>query len=70
MLNFNSLKLRREPFTTADKEFLRLMAQWIGGEIDRVLYTQQLQSYAWEIEGKNRALAEARDLALQAQRRV
>jgi len=34
-LCFASKQPRAQPFTAADKEFVRLMAQWIGGEIAR-----------------------------------
>ena len=65
---FYSQVSRPKPFTNADKEFLRLMAQWIGEEIEREQSTQQLERYAQEIARKNQALAEARDEALNAAR--
>jgi PAS domain S-box-containing protein len=65
-LGFSSQAPHQWLFTNADKEFLRLMAQWIGSEIDREQSTQQLQRYAQEIARKNQALAEARDEALTA----
>lgn len=34
-LNFASPYPRREPFTTADKDFIRLMGRWIGTMIER-----------------------------------
>ena len=67
-LSFYSPKPRPFPFTSGDTEFLRLIAQWIGSEIDREQSTQQLQKYAAEIAKKNQALGEARDLALEASR--
>ncbi|BCX02737.1 MAG: hypothetical protein KatS3mg053_0675 [Candidatus Roseilinea sp.] len=67
-LSFASPKPRAQPFKPADKEFLRLMAQWIGGEIERNLKTEQLQAYAAEIKAANQQLAQARDQALEASR--
>ena len=67
-LSFTSLQPRLRPFTTVDKEFIRLMAQWIGAEIEREGATRRLRAYADEIERKNEALATARDKALEASR--
>ncbi len=67
-LAFFSLNPHNGEFTSAEKEFLRLMSTWLGGEIERQQYVQQLQDYAAEIEKKNLALAEARDQALDASR--
>lgn len=53
------------PFTSTEFELLRLMAQWLGGEIEREQRTEQLQAYAAEIAHKNEALAQARDQALE-----
>ena len=51
-----------------DKEFLQLMAQWIGTEMEREQYLRQMQDYAREIANNSVALAEARDQALEASR--
>ncbi len=67
-LHFSSKQPRPQPFTAADKEFLSLMAQWIGGEIERLQKSTQMQAYATEIEQTNQALAIARDQALAASR--
>ena len=67
-LQFSSKEPRRQPFTDADKEFLSLMAQWIGGEIERLQKSTQMQAYATEIEQTNQALSVARDQALAASR--
>jgi PAS domain S-box-containing protein len=67
-LSFASPQPRARPFKPADKEFLRLMAQWIGSEMERNLRTEQLQAYAAEIEATNQQLAQARDQALEASR--
>jgi len=67
-LNFSSLTPYPRRFQSADKEFLRLMAQWIGGEIEREDNTRQLRSYAEEIAQKNQALAVAHEQALEASR--
>lgn len=67
-LSFSSTQPRSTPFKAADHEFLNLMAQWIGGEIERQQKTEQLQAYAAKIEHANQELAEARDQALEASR--
>jgi PAS domain S-box-containing protein len=68
VITFYSLKPRATVFSSADKEFLRLMAQWIGGEFERENYTQQLKQVNEEIGQKSVELAEARDQALEASR--
>jgi len=67
-VSFSSAQPRSTPFKAADHEFLNLMAQWIGGEIERQQKTEQLQAYAAKIEHANQELAEARDQALEASR--
>lgn len=67
-LSFTSTLPRVIPFKAADHEFLNLMAQWIGGEIERQQKTEQLQAYAAKIEQANQELAIARDQALEASR--
>lgn len=67
-VSFSSTQPRPTPFKAADHEFLNLMAQWIGGEIERQQKTEQLQAYAAKIEHANQELAEARDQALEASR--
>ncbi len=59
---------RAYAFDRRDEEFLRLMAQWVGGEIERQQKTQQLQAYAEEIKRANEAFAVARDQAVEASR--
>lgn len=61
VLCFTSLEPRAEQFTTADKEFLRLMAQWIGGKLEQ----REAQETLHRV---NRELAEARDQALESAR--
>jgi PAS domain S-box-containing protein len=68
VLYFTSLKQRLHGFSVAEKEFVRLMAQWIGAEIERDRHTRRLQQYNEEIAQKSRELAEARDQALEASR--
>ena len=68
VLSFFSPDPHLEPFKPADREFLRLMAQWVGNAIEREQYIYQLQTYAAEVARKNRALVEARDEALEAAR--
>lgn len=68
VLSFANTTPRSIPFKTADREFLNLMAQWIGSEIERQQKTEQLQAYAAKIEQTNQDLAVARDQALEASR--
>jgi PAS domain S-box-containing protein len=67
-LNFSSAAPRALPIRSIDGEFARLMAQWIGSEIEREQYVAQLRNYADEIARKNADLALARDQALEASR--
>ncbi len=67
-LSFSSSQARRHPFTPADTEFLRLMAQWVAYEMEREQYLHQLRVSTEEIERKNVQLAQARDQALTASR--
>lgn len=67
-LSFLSVHPHQTPFTTSDKEFLGLMTQWIGSEIERQQKTEQLYAHAAEIKQTNQALAVARDQALDASR--
>jgi len=67
-LAFFSRQPHTARFDNADKEFLNLMAQWVGSELERQEYIQQLQTYAIEIEHTNKDLALARDQALEASR--
>ncbi|MEZ4615728.1 MAG: ATP-binding protein [Caldilineaceae bacterium] len=67
-LNFASTTPRVVPFKASDLEFLSLMAQWIGGEIERQQRTEQLQAYATQIEQTHRELAVAHDRALEVSR--
>ncbi len=68
VLAFYHQSARASAFSLAEKEFVRLMAQWIGSEIERMRYTRQLQAFNEEIAEKSRQLAEARDQALEASR--
>ncbi len=67
-LAFMSPEPHERTFSSADREFLRLMAQWIGGEIEREEKTHQLRTYTDEIARTNEDLAAARDQALEASR--
>jgi len=67
-LSFSDPHPRMDPFRPSDEQFLRLMAQWIGGEITRNQTTKTLTAYAQQIEQTNQALAIARDEALEASR--
>ncbi len=65
-LSFSSPSPALLPFSEADYDFIRLMAQWIGTEIERLESARRLQAYAEEINSKNKDLAKARDQALEA----
>ncbi len=67
-LSFFSTQRLAEPFTPADREFLSLMAQWVGSEIERNQKTRQLQDYAAQLAETAEQLAIARDQALEASR--
>ncbi len=67
-LSFLSFHTPQAPATTGDKDFLNLMAQWVGSELERQQKTEQLQAHTFEIERTNEALAIARDQALEASR--
>ncbi len=51
VLCFSGVAERSKPFVAADREFLQLMAQWLGGELER------LQAQA-ELEARQRTLDE------------
>jgi PAS domain S-box-containing protein len=57
-----------QQFKEADKEFLRLMAQWVGGAIELEQRRQEIEAYVAEIAAKNQALSETRDQALESSR--
>lgn len=42
-LSFSSLKVRSQKFTAVDKELVKLMAQWVGGEVERAKAQDALQ---------------------------
>jgi PAS domain S-box-containing protein len=67
-LGFASAEARAVPFKNAEVEFLKLMALWIGGAIERDQQVRQLTLYAAEIAVKNEELGQARDQALDASR--
>ncbi|NET88116.1 MAG: response regulator [Kamptonema sp. SIO1D9] len=50
-LNFSSTQPRQKPFKAIEKELLRLMAQWVGGEIERARAATELA------QARDRALA-------------
>lgn len=67
-INFFSYHPRRPEFSAVEKEYIRLIAQWIGNEIERNKNFTQVEEYASKIAQTNIELAEARDSALQASR--
>ncbi len=48
-LNFSSLEPHRGKFTSADKDFLGLMAQWIGNDIERKWVEEQTRQRQAEL---------------------
>ena len=67
-LIFFSSTARSHALSPTDREFLRLMAQWMGTEIEREEFLTQLETNTYEIEIKNIELAQARDQALEISR--
>ncbi len=67
-LNFSSREARTEPITPADKEFVRLMAMWVGADLEREDYLLQLRKYTEQIAGVNEELSRARDQAVELSR--
>ncbi len=67
-LSYSRLQPRERAFSSAETEFLNLMAQWIGVELERDQYLRQMKDYAEEIARKSEALALARDQALDSAR--
>jgi PAS domain S-box-containing protein len=59
-LSFTSPHPRSEPFREGDLDFLRLMARWVGGELERHQIAAELESANRDLE---EAVARARDLA-------
>jgi len=57
---------RSEDFNETDYEYLRLMGQWVGGEIERNRYMMRLQANAEEIHQANIEISAARDQAIEA----
>jgi signal transduction histidine kinase/DNA-binding response OmpR family regulator/HPt (histidine-containing phosphotransfer) domain-containing protein/PAS domain-containing protein len=68
ILTFSSSHPRRQPFSFSEIEFLNLMAQWIGAELEREQYLTQLKDYVDENARKGADLAIARDQALESSR--
>ncbi|MBX3012552.1 MAG: response regulator [Caldilineaceae bacterium] len=68
VLSFSNTLPRTLPFKAADREFLNLMAQWIGSEMEQQQKAEQLQAYAAKIEQANQEIGIARDQALEALR--
>ncbi|HEY9630477.1 MAG TPA: PAS domain S-box protein [Coleofasciculaceae cyanobacterium] len=63
-LSFSSHSPRTEPFKPAYKELLKLMAQWLGIEIERYQSEQSLQSTLRELEFQKSALDQAAIVAI------
>jgi len=66
-LCFYSTEPRRAPFTDGDLEFVRLMAQWAGGELTREEAREQIESYSivlqFQMQELEKANAELESLA-------
>lgn len=58
-LCFYSTEPRETPFTEADLEFVRLMAQWAGGELTRKEAREQIESYNIVLEFQMQELGKA-----------
>ncbi len=58
-LCFYSTQPRAVPFTEADLEFVRLMAQWAGGELTREESREQIESYSIVLEFQMQELEKA-----------
>ncbi len=58
VLCFTSSRPRAEKFTSADIEYLRLLAQWIGGELERRATVEALNASTKLAEAANRAKSE------------
>lgn len=67
-LSFSSHHSKASKFQPSDHEFLSLMAQWIGGEIERAHRTEQMQAYAAQLERAHQELAETHSQALEVSR--
>ncbi len=65
-LSFTGNKPRPAPLTSSEKELLRLIALWMGSEIEQEMNTGQLKRYAEEIDRINQALTTTRDQAVEA----
>ena len=63
-LSFSSPKARRSPFRPSDIEFLRLVARWAGGELEREAIASDLAIANTELQ---HAAERASELAAQAQ---
>ncbi len=57
-LCFTGPEPRAHDFTGAERDFLRLMAQWVGGEIERRQGEDRLRTAKEEAEAANRAKSE------------
>ncbi|MCX6054736.1 MAG: PAS domain S-box protein [Chloroflexi bacterium] len=67
-LSFSSRIPHSHPISSVEKEFIRLMAQWVGTEMERENTTRRIKAYTEEIERSNIALAAASEQALESSR--
>jgi signal transduction histidine kinase/CheY-like chemotaxis protein/PAS domain-containing protein len=67
-LSFFSREPRKRAFSSAETEFLNLLGQWIGVELEREQHLNQLKDKNEEIAQNSVELAQARDQALEASR--
>jgi diguanylate cyclase (GGDEF)-like protein/PAS domain S-box-containing protein len=56
VLAFSSVTVREEAFTEADKEYLQLMAQWLGSELERLQARAELEAKQTELIAVNSKL--------------
>lgn len=57
-INFSSPELRKEPFDKYDYEFMQMLANWVGAEIERTRYEKKLREAIQKAEESSKAKAE------------
>ena len=55
-VNFSSLQPREEPFSEAEKSFIRMISQWIGHEIGNSRYLKKIKDSEEELRRSNKEL--------------
>ncbi len=57
-INFSSPEPRKEKFDTYDYEFMQMLANWVGSEIERTRYEKNLRAAIHKAEESSKAKAE------------